>query len=80
MNFKAGLLSMSLPITVEWVWTLNSILYYYSFLTAKILNEKTLKKQQVVNLQYYERRRPPSPLAELSPPPFPQIKSQNIKQ
>ena len=49
------------------------------FLTAKILNEKTLKKQQVVNLQCYERRRPPSPLAELSPP-FPQIKSQNIKQ
>ena len=39
------------------------------FLTAKILNEKTLKKQQVVNLQCYERRRPPSPLAELSPPP-----------
>ena len=41
------------------------------FLTAKILNEKTLKKQQVVNLQCYERRRPPSPLAELSPPPSP---------
>ena len=63
MNFKAGVLSMSL-----------SLLF---FLTAKILNEKTLKKQQVVNLQCYERRRPPSPLAELSPPLPPDKKSKH---
>ena len=65
MNFKAGVLSMSLPLLF--------------FLTAKILNEKTLKKQQVVNLQCYERRRPPSPLAELSPPPLPPDKKSKHK-